>query len=110
MIEIKRPHLSKAISTNCTNKSLNCFQHVQAVSTYGPSPSAQSDFPEESDISQFHTQDGEGRAVFGYNTPDQVRIEARTPDGKVRGSYSYLDPFGRTIKVLLVCFYRYQEQ
>lgn len=50
-------------------------------------------------MSQFHTQDGAGRAVFGYSTPDQVRVEARSGDGRVRGSYSYRDPTGKIVKV-----------
>ncbi|XP_034238911.1 uncharacterized protein LOC117643884 [Thrips palmi] len=54
---------------------------------------------EEVDVSQFHTQDGAGRAVFGYSTPDQVRVEARSGDGRVRGSYSYRDPTGKIVKV-----------
>nr|CAD7393269.1 unnamed protein product [Timema cristinae] len=54
---------------------------------------------EEAEASQFHSQDGAGRAVFGYTSPDQARIEARNSDGTVRGSYSYLDPRGETVKV-----------
>ncbi|KAG8232168.1 hypothetical protein J437_LFUL012240 [Ladona fulva] len=37
--------------------------------------------------------------VKRYSIPDQARIESRTSDGTVRGSYSYLDPIGRTITV-----------
>ncbi|KAJ1528415.1 hypothetical protein ONE63_006829 [Megalurothrips usitatus] len=54
---------------------------------------------EQVDVSQFHTQDGAGRAVFGYSTADQVRVEARSGDGRVRGSYSYRDPTGKVVKV-----------
>ncbi|XP_022189545.2 uncharacterized protein LOC111048010 [Nilaparvata lugens] len=50
-------------------------------------------------VAQFHSQDAAGRYVFGFNTPDQVRVEARSRDGKVRGSYSYVDPLGRTVKM-----------
>lgn len=53
----------------------------------------------EGETSQFHTQDGKGRALFGYTTPDQARIESRSEDGTVRGSYSYLDAWGKAIKV-----------
>lgn len=49
-------------------------------------------------MSQFHTQDGAGRAVFGYNSADQARVEARSGDGRVRGSYSYRDPTGKVVK------------
>ncbi|XP_052120758.1 uncharacterized protein LOC113204539 [Frankliniella occidentalis] len=54
---------------------------------------------EQVDVSQFHTQDGAGRAVFGYSTADQARVEARSGDGRVRGSYSYRDPTGKIVKV-----------
>ncbi|XP_075232480.1 uncharacterized protein LOC142330898 [Lycorma delicatula] len=50
-------------------------------------------------IAQFHSQDAAGKYVFGFNTPNQARVEARSHDGKVRGSFSYLDPFGRTVKM-----------
>jgi hypothetical protein len=53
----------------------------------------------EGETSQFHSQDGKGRALFGYTTPVQARIEARSEDGTVRGSYSYLDAWGNAIKV-----------
>ncbi|KAK3926253.1 Cuticle protein 6 [Frankliniella fusca] len=54
---------------------------------------------EQVDVSQFHTQDGAGRAVFGYSSADQARVEARSGDGRVRGSYSYRDPTGKIVKV-----------
>jgi hypothetical protein len=53
----------------------------------------------EGETSQFHSQDGKGRALFGYTTPVQARIESRSEDGTVRGSYSYLDAWGNAIKV-----------
>jgi hypothetical protein len=53
----------------------------------------------EGEASQFHSQDNRGRALFGYMTPDQARIEARSEDGTVRGSYSYLDAWGKAVKV-----------
>lgn len=48
-----------------------------------------------------HFQDAAGRVVFGFNTPDQTRMEARALDGSVRGSYSYQDPTGKIVKVNL---------
>ncbi|XP_066999503.2 uncharacterized protein [Anabrus simplex] len=54
---------------------------------------------EEGETAQFHSQDGKGRAVFGYLSPDQSRVEERSRDGSVRGAYSYLDPDGRAVKV-----------
>lgn len=51
------------------------------------------------EATQFHSQDGRGQFLFGYSIPDQARIESRTSDGTVRGSYSYLDPVGRAITV-----------
>lgn len=53
----------------------------------------------EGETSQFHSQDHRGRALFGYTTPDQARIESRSEDGTVRGSYSYLDAWGNAVKV-----------
>lgn len=53
----------------------------------------------EGETSQFHSQDGKGRALFGYTTPVQARIESRSEDGTVRGSYSYLDAWGNAVKV-----------
>lgn len=53
----------------------------------------------EGEASQFHSQDSRGRALFGYTTPDQARIESRSEDGTVRGSYSYLDAWGNAVKV-----------
>ncbi|XP_054263324.1 uncharacterized protein LOC128986815 [Macrosteles quadrilineatus] len=51
------------------------------------------------EVAQFHSQDAAGRVVFGFNTPDQSRMEARALDGSVRGSYSYQDPTGKTVKM-----------
>jgi hypothetical protein len=56
------------------------------------------------EASQFHSQDSRGRSLFGYTTPDQSRIEARSEDGTVRGSYSYLDAWGNAVKVTNGCF------
>jgi hypothetical protein len=53
----------------------------------------------EGETAQFHSQDGKGRAFFGYTSPVQARIEVRSEDGTVRGSYSYLDAWGKAIKV-----------
>lgn len=50
-------------------------------------------------VSQFHSQDTNGQVVFGFNAPDQMRIEQRNADGTVHGTYSYLDPYGQVIKV-----------
>ncbi|XP_047097015.1 uncharacterized protein LOC124711154 isoform X1 [Schistocerca piceifrons] len=79
---------------------------------YGPQPEAvslirgstqpgdsQQQAPAEEEMTQFHSQDAAGRSLFGYMMADQARIEARAPDGSVRGSYTYLDPSGRAIKV-----------
>ncbi|XP_046393326.1 uncharacterized protein LOC124161137 isoform X2 [Ischnura elegans] len=52
------------------------------------------------EATQFHSQDGRGQFLFGI--PNQARIESRTSDGTVRGSYSYLDPVGRAITVQYV--------
>ncbi|KAJ8687668.1 hypothetical protein QAD02_023462 [Eretmocerus hayati] len=40
-------------------------------------------------------QDSKGLYSFGYSSPDSARSEYRTADGLVRGSFSYVDEFGR---------------
>ncbi|XP_058836334.1 uncharacterized protein LOC131692935 [Topomyia yanbarensis] len=58
------------------------------------------DYVEEAyEASQFHGQDGLGRAMFGYTDYNQARLEARNTNGEVRGSYQYMDPFGQEIVV-----------
>lgn len=52
------------------------------------------------EVTQFHTEDDAGRVVYGFHSPDQIRMEEREPDGTVRGSYSYVDPFGNVVKVM----------
>lgn len=51
------------------------------------------------EVAQFHSQDATGRVVFGFNSPNQARMESRSADGTVRGSYSYIDPYGRTVRM-----------
>ena len=67
----------------------------------------------EGETAQFHTQDHKGRALFGYTTPDQARIESRSEDGTVRGSYSYLDAWGNAVKVrsesLFTCMHHIRQ-
>nr|XP_019527246.2 uncharacterized protein LOC109399262 [Aedes albopictus] len=58
------------------------------------------DYVEEAyEASQFHGQDGLGRAMFGYTDHNQARLEARNANGEVRGSYQYMDPFGQEVVV-----------
>ncbi|XP_055535686.1 uncharacterized protein LOC129724642 [Wyeomyia smithii] len=58
------------------------------------------DYVEEGyEASQFHGQDGLGRAMFGYTDYNQARLEARSANGEVRGSYQYIDPFGQEVVV-----------
>lgn len=49
--------------------------------------------------SQFHGQDGLGRAMFGYSDWNQGRLEARNANGEVRGSYQYVDAEGENVIV-----------
>lgn len=51
------------------------------------------------EANQFHGQDGEGRALFGYTDHNQARVEAINGVGDVRGSYKYLNPRGEEIEV-----------
>lgn len=69
--------------------------------TQGPYPGAYTavSSDEPSEATQFHSQDGQGQFLFGHSSPQQARLESRSADGTVRGSYSYINPDGRTIKV-----------
>lgn len=55
--------------------------------------------------SQFHGQDGLGRAMFGYSDWNQGRLEARNANGEVRGSYQYVDAFGENVIVSIIIKY-----
>ncbi|XP_055624639.1 uncharacterized protein LOC129767614 [Toxorhynchites rutilus septentrionalis] len=58
------------------------------------------DYVEEGyEASQFHGQDGLGRAMFGYSDYNQARLEARNTNGEIRGSYQYIDPTGQEVIV-----------
>ena len=46
---------------------------------------------------QFLRQDDYGQYAYGYNNPSSSKVESRTLDGTVRGSYSYLSPDGRVV-------------
>ncbi|XP_065334422.1 uncharacterized protein LOC135935790 [Cloeon dipterum] len=72
-----------------------------SVMTHGPSPGSYTavSSDEESESTLFQSQDGSGNILFGYSSPQQARLEARSLDGSVRGSYSYVDPEGKTVKV-----------
>ena len=45
--------------------------------------------------SQYHAQDELGQYNFGYADPNSARVETKTADGVVRGSYNYLDTNGQ---------------
>jgi len=49
--------------------------------------------------SQYHAQDEFGQSSFGYSFPGQAHSEARDAAGNVRGSYAYVDPTGKEIRV-----------
>ncbi|CAB3366227.1 Hypothetical predicted protein [Cloeon dipterum] len=72
-----------------------------SVLTHGPSPGSYTavSSDEDSESTLFQSQDGSGNILFGYSSPQQARLEARSLDGSVRGSYSYVDPEGKTVKV-----------
>ncbi|XP_045597717.1 adult-specific rigid cuticular protein 15.5-like [Procambarus clarkii] len=48
--------------------------------------------------SQYHTQDKNGQYSFGYNAGDSSRDESRDAYGNVRGSFSYIDSYGKVQK------------
>lgn len=71
---------------------------VKSREEQSPSSAQQQEQPDP-EVTQFHSQDMNGQVVFGFNAPDQMRIETRNADGTVHGTYSYLDPHGQVIKV-----------
>lgn len=48
---------------------------------------------------QYQSQDGSGQATFGYSHPGQSADTLREADGSQRGSYAYINPEGREIRV-----------
>lgn len=48
---------------------------------------------------QYHSQDGYGQAKFGYSHPGQSSITQRDAKGNKIGSYAYIDPDGKEIRV-----------
>ena len=49
---------------------------------------------------QHHAQDEYGQYTYGYNNEDSSKVETKTADGIVRGSYSYIDADGETAIIL----------
>ncbi|KAF4523669.1 hypothetical protein B566_EDAN006039, partial [Ephemera danica] len=94
-------HLGDNDDNNDQNASGFAEDAPASVITHGPQPGAYTavSSDEQSESTQFHSQDGQGQFIFGHSSPEQVRLESRTADGTVRGSYSYINPEGRTIKV-----------
>lgn len=72
-----------------------------SIITQGPNPGSYTavSSDEESEGTLFQSQDGNGNILFGHSSPQQARLESRSLDGSVRGSYSYVDPDGKTVKV-----------
>lgn len=50
-------------------------------------------------ITKFHSQDELGQASFGHTTPDQSHSAVRDIFGNQVGSYSYLTPEGKEVRV-----------
>jgi len=48
---------------------------------------------------QFQSMDDNGNAQFGYSHPGQSSVTHRDAQGGQRGSYAYIDPEGREIRV-----------
>ena len=44
--------------------------------------------------SQYHAQDDLGQYNYGYSNPNSAKVETKSADGVVRGSYSYIDANG----------------
>ena len=50
-------------------------------------------------LKQWHAQDEEGRANFGYSYPGQAAANVRNSDGNMAGSWAYVDPEGKLVRV-----------
>ena len=48
---------------------------------------------------QYHAQDEFGQSSHGYAHPGQAAAEVRDAAGNVRGSYAYIDPTGKEVRV-----------
>ena len=46
------------------------------------------------EASQYHAQDDLGQYNYGYSNADSAKVETKSADGVVRGSYSYIDANG----------------
>ena len=44
--------------------------------------------------SQYHAQDDLGQYNYGYSNANSAKVETKSADGIVRGSYSYIDANG----------------
>lgn len=51
------------------------------------------------DKTQYHTQDIFGQASYGYAHPGQAHAAVRDAAGHVKGSYAYINPEGKEIRV-----------
>ena len=45
--------------------------------------------------SQYHAQDDLGQYNYGYSNPNSAKVETKSADGIVRGSYTYIDAHGK---------------
>ncbi len=48
---------------------------------------------------QYHAQDELGQASYGYSHPGQAHAAVRDAFGGVRGSYAYINPNGKEVRV-----------
>jgi hypothetical protein len=48
-------------------------------------------------IGNWHTQDGQGEASFGYSYPGQASATIRDSEGNMAGSWSYVDADGNLV-------------
>ena len=51
---------------------------------------------------QYHTQDELGQASFGYAHPGQASVNQRDANGNQFGSYAYINPEGKEVRVSYV--------
>ena len=45
--------------------------------------------------SQYHAQDDLGQYNYGYSNTNSAKVETKSADGIVRGSYTYIDAHGK---------------
>ncbi|CAL8114184.1 unnamed protein product [Orchesella dallaii] len=76
------------------------YYGVPGAITYGAAPYvSQSIIAPAVTKTQYHAQDELGQASYGYAHPGQAHAAVRDAAGNVRGSYAYVNPEGKEVRV-----------